>query len=154
MKKDESMDTRRDMLLKGVSLLGVSLCSSAATAILSGCEEDTLKTSDTFEAFDIAEEPGLSSIGGAVKRTFGQHNGGRPIIIVRTGDTEFVALSSVCTHLQCEVNLPTDDNENLYCPCHSSEFLPATGAVERGPASSSLQTYNTIFEDDVLKILF
>ncbi len=154
MKKTVSNNNRRDILRKGASLFGITISAAAASAILSGCEEDTLKTSDTFEAFDISEAQELSSIGGAVKRTFGHQNSGRPVIIIRTGENDFVALSSVCPHLQCEVNLPTEDNESLYCPCHGSEFNTENGAAEKGPANSPLQSFSTVFEDDVLKILF
>ncbi|MFC1551111.1 ubiquinol-cytochrome c reductase iron-sulfur subunit [Candidatus Latescibacterota bacterium] len=154
MKKTVSLEDRREILKKGSSLLGVSLCATAVSSLLSGCEKDTLKTSDEFEAFEISEEPDLLTVGGAAKRTFGHQNGGRPVIIVRLDDTDFVAMTAVCTHLQCEINLPSGENENLQCPCHKSEFLPSTGEVKKGPAGAPLQSFNAIFEGDVLKILF
>jgi Rieske Fe-S protein len=154
MKKNVSLENRRDILLKGTSLLGVSLCATAVSSLLSGCENDTLKTSDEFEAFEISKEPALSEIGGAAKRTFGHQNGGRPVIIVRLSETDFIAFTSVCTHAGTEINLPSDTEENFLCPNHKSLFSATTGEVLKGPANASLQKFNTIFESDVLKILF
>ncbi|MFC1539289.1 ubiquinol-cytochrome c reductase iron-sulfur subunit [Candidatus Latescibacterota bacterium] len=154
MKKTVSLEKRRALLKKGSSLLGISLCTSAVSSIIPGCETDTLKTSDKFETFELSAEPDLAETGGAIKKTFGHHNGGRPVIIVRLGETDFVAFTSVCTHLYTEINLPTDEMQNLRCPNHGSEFSSTTGEVKKGPASASLQKFSIILESDVLKILF
>jgi cytochrome b6-f complex iron-sulfur subunit len=71
------------------------------------------------------------------------------IIIVNTGDG-FVALSSVCTHLGCQVTY-NQSSGNLPCPCHGSVFS-ITGSVLNGPASSPLEQYNVTQEGDILTI--
>ncbi|MFC1541323.1 ubiquinol-cytochrome c reductase iron-sulfur subunit [Candidatus Latescibacterota bacterium] len=154
MKKSVSLEKRREILRKGASLLGISLCTTAVSTIIPGCESDTLKTSDEFEIFALSTEKELSDIGGAIKKTFGHHNGGRPVIIVRLGETDFVAFTSVCTHLQTEINLPTDEMQNLRCPNHGSVFSSTTGEVVSGFANAPLQKFTIILEGDVLKILF
>ena len=70
-------------------------------------------------------------------------------IIVNTGDG-FVALSSVCTHLGCQVTY-NQSSGNLPCPCHGSVFS-ITGSVLNGPASSPLEQYNVTQEGDILTI--
>jgi len=67
----------------------------------------------------------------------------RPICLYRTGEAEYIALSTVCTHRGCEVR-PTD--EYLECPCHGSEYA-ITGEVLRGPAEEGLKRYRTTSDD-------
>jgi cytochrome b6-f complex iron-sulfur subunit len=71
------------------------------------------------------------------------------IIVVNTGDG-FIALSSVCTHLGCQVTYDPN-NGNLPCPCHGSVFS-TSGSVLNGPASSPLETYDIAQEGDILTI--
>ncbi|MDY0189965.1 MAG: Rieske (2Fe-2S) protein [Desulfuromonas sp.] len=47
---------------------------------------------------------------------------------------EVYALSLVCTHLGCTLNVT---ESNLSCPCHGSTFL-RSGEVSRGPADQPL----------------
>ena len=53
--------------------------------------------------------------------------------IMRTGPSTFIALSKLCSHQQCEVDIKTDHYE---CPCHGSQFA-ADGHVLRGPSIES-----------------
>jgi cytochrome b6-f complex iron-sulfur subunit len=46
----------------------------------------------------------------------------------------FSALSLVCPHLGCTVNMTSD---GFTCPCHGSRFLP-DGSLRNGPASHPL----------------
>jgi Rieske Fe-S protein len=49
----------------------------------------------------------------------------------------FHALSSVCTHMGCDVGW--DDRDKVWaCPCHSSRFAPA-GDIIHGPAVKPLR---------------
>jgi Rieske Fe-S protein len=60
-----------------------------------------------------------------------------PIAVTRTSQTEVVAVSRVCTHEGCTVNLPAVQGATLDCPCHGSRFR-TTGQVVNGPASRPL----------------
>ena len=54
------------------------------------------------------------------------------VAIYRDPQGELLALSSVCTHLGCDVGW--NDQDNVWdCPCHGSRFAP-NGDVIRGPA--------------------
>jgi len=81
----------------------------------------------------------LTAVDGARVITFG----GRTIIVVRTGDDTFVALSAVCTHAGCIVGF--DDARGIVCPCHGSTFA-LDGAVTRGPATRPLAMFATTFD--------
>jgi Rieske Fe-S protein len=57
--------------------------------------------------------------------------------LVRSGGTLF-ALSSICTHRNCQLNVAPD--HSFTCPCHGSTFAP-DGAVTRGPAQRNLEQF-------------
>ncbi len=62
----------------------------------------------------------------------------RHVALYRDDRGELHAISSVCTHLACEVEW--NGQEKVWdCPCHGSRFTPA-GAVIRGPATTQLAT--------------
>jgi Rieske Fe-S protein len=60
-----------------------------------------------------------------------------PLAVTRVSQTEVVAISRVCTHEGCTVNLPTSAGATLDCPCHGSRFW-TTGQVVNGPAARPL----------------
>lgn len=71
-------------------------------------------------------------------------------IVINTGEENFVALSSICTHQGCTVNYNASSNQ-LPCPCHGSIFA-VNGTVLNGPAGSSLDTFDVSREGDILTI--
>jgi Rieske Fe-S protein len=60
-----------------------------------------------------------------------------PLAVTRVSQTEVVAVSRICTHESCTVNLPTSSGGTLDCPCHGSRFR-ITGQVVNGPAARPL----------------
>ena len=48
---------------------------------------------------------------------------------------DFVALSSVCPHLGCQVHWQPHKNR-FYCPCHNGVFDPRGKAIEGPPAAA------------------
>lgn len=58
----------------------------------------------------------------------------KKVALVNTED-ELIALSLVCTHLGCTVNINARD---IVCPCHGSRFNHR-GEVLRGPARENLR---------------
>ncbi len=67
---------------------------------------------------------------------------GETINIARQGDSgtadDFVALSSTCPHLGCQVRWEGTENR-FFCPCHSGIFDP-TGVATGGPPAEAGQT--------------
>ena len=72
------------------------------------------------------------------------------VIIANTGSGNFVALSSVCTHLGCTIGYSLAAN-NFPCPCHGSVFS-TSGAVVNGPAATALNSYTVSKAGDILTI--
>jgi len=72
------------------------------------------------------------------------------IIIIRSSDTVYLALSKVCTHSQCTVTY-NSTNKDIPCPCHGSKFT-TTGAVITGPATSPLKKYSVTQNGNILTI--
>jgi cytochrome b6-f complex iron-sulfur subunit len=72
------------------------------------------------------------------------------IIVINTGNSNYVALSSTCTHQGCTVGYNASSNE-LPCPCHGSVFS-TSGSVLQGPASSPLAKYSVTVDNNTLTI--
>ena len=71
------------------------------------------------------------------------------LIVIRTSETEIVALSSTCTHKGCQVNLP--ENNAIICPCHRARF-DLSGMATKGPAKLPLRRYAVTFTYPVVTI--
>ena len=83
--------------------------------------------------------------------------GGASVSITQQGKANtadaFVALSSTCPHLGCQVNWEAQ-NERFFCPCHNGVFNPE-GVATSGPpaeAGQSLPQYPLKVERGLLYI--
>lgn len=72
------------------------------------------------------------------------------IMIFRTAESSYLALSKVCTHEGCTVAY-NHANGNVLCPCHSSRFT-TNGTVLNGPAATNLKKYNVQKDGNILTI--
>ena len=82
---------------------------------------------------------------------------GQQVVISRTGNQgtaeDFIALSSVCPHLGCQVHWERQNNR-FFCPCHSGAFDPEGNPIA-GPvkdANQSLARYPLKVENELLYI--
>ena len=71
-----------------------------------------------------------------------------PVYLLVLEGGGFAAVSSVCTHRGCTVDL---GGPGLACPCHGSQY-DREGRVMRGPANRSLQRYPVRAAGDELVI--
>jgi cytochrome b6-f complex iron-sulfur subunit len=62
-----------------------------------------------------------------------------PGILINTPEGQLVALSAVCTHLNCTVRYEPDTG-TIHCPCHNGRFDLA-GHVISGPPPAPLEVY-------------
>jgi Rieske Fe-S protein len=90
--------------------------------------------------------PKLASVGGGV--VVETPNG--VIVVIRTGASTAAALSAVCTHSGCTVEVQSS-SVPIYCPCHGSEFT-ADGRVARGPANRPLASYPATVGTDGINV--
>src|SRR5688500_10447916 len=80
----------------------------------------------------LARYPELTEAGGTL--TLLPDGYSDPIYVLAQDDGAFAALSPICTHLGCTVELA---GERLVCPCHGSTYS-RTGTVLQGPAERPL----------------
>jgi Rieske Fe-S protein len=64
---------------------------------------------------------------------------GQTVTLTRRGDTgteaDFLALSSTCPHLGCQVHWEPQNNR-FFCPCHNGAFEPSGKAIAGPPAEA------------------
>jgi cytochrome b6-f complex iron-sulfur subunit len=131
---------RKEFLQKAV--VGSSLLLSTSL-LFNACsdDDDDLMNGVTV---DLAS-PGFSAL---------QEVGGfaytGDIIVIRSGENTYIALSKICTHESCTVAYNHAGNQ-LPCPCHGSVFS-TTGSVLNGPAERSLKVYSVRKEGNILTI--
>lgn len=82
---------------------------------------------------------------------------GEKVVLTRVSETggseDFIALSSVCPHLGCQVHWE-GQNDRFFCPCHNGAF-DSEGSPIAGPpkdANQSLPRYELHVENGLLFI--
>ncbi|MGQ0613375.1 MAG: ubiquinol-cytochrome c reductase iron-sulfur subunit [Planctomycetaceae bacterium] len=82
---------------------------------------------------------------------------GATVVIARQGSTgeaaDFLALSSTCPHLGCQVHWESQNNR-FFCPCHNGVFDPSGKGIggPPGDAGQSLPRYPLRIERGLLYI--
>lgn len=96
----------------------------------------------------LRNHPRLLQPGGSIEIQPGE---GRPSIYVLAvaGEEAYVALSSVCTHLACRVEV---QGSRIACPCHGSAF-DRRGRVLRGPAQRPLEEFPVSTTDEGVLVI-
>jgi cytochrome b6-f complex iron-sulfur subunit len=64
------------------------------------------------------------------------------VLVARTSETSFIALSAICTHAGCTVRFASTQ---ISCPCHGSLFA-LDGTVTRGPATRPLARHTATYD--------
>jgi len=149
---------RREFLKKSgslavMSLLGIGFFTSCTS------EEDSLPDDNMANpsnpdsginingntiTIDLSKATGLTAAGGWLLITDAQ------LLVVNVGANSYNALTSICTHSQCDRNW-TFTNSVFTCTCHGSRFN-TSGGVIAGPASSDLRSFGTSISDEILTI--
>lgn len=65
--------------------------------------------------------------------------GTKPVILIRTTETEWKAFSAVCTHLNCTVQFKPEGSQ-IWCACHNGVY-DLTGKVVSGPPPRPLDEF-------------
>jgi len=75
--------------------------------------------------------------------------GSRPVLLIRTSDTEWRAFDGTCTHLNCTVQYQREGRQ-IWCACHNG-FYDLNGKVVSGPPPRALAQYEVnVRGDDVV----
>ena len=109
---------------------------------LASCGDESISPVDFTLDISQPANAALQSVGGSLIKD--------QVIIARTSTLDFVALAKACTHQGTTLSYePT--NSRLHCSNHGSNFS-LTGSVINGPASKSLQKFNTELTANILRI--
>lgn len=117
--------SRRD-LVKFVALTSAAFAAGQCWVAVDGLLRQVEAPLPETAVASVDELP----IGGA--KTFTYPEGSTPRLLVRTGETSFVAYDQQCTHLLCPV-VPAVAQNKLHCPCHNGWFDLQTGQPTAGP---------------------
>jgi nitrite reductase/ring-hydroxylating ferredoxin subunit len=134
---------RREFVERSVAaMLGASLLSACASLVTR-----TVTPIDGALRLALAHYPELTADGGSLKVL--PKGAPDPIYVLALGNRRYAALSPICTHLGCTVEI---EEGRLVCPCHGSNY-DREGRVLRGPAERPLGRYRAeLTSDDVLVI--
>jgi Rieske Fe-S protein len=126
----------------------VALCAAAASSWLAGCVSmvtHPVPVTSGRLRIAIPEFPDLAQPNGAIKL---QPAGHPDPVYVLSGPAGFSAVSPICTHRGCTVDV---SGARLVCPCHGSTY-DREGRVLKGPAERALARYPVAREGDALII--
>jgi Rieske Fe-S protein len=135
--------SRREFLTKG------TLAVAGAAALVAGCGDGQFGVEAVSGviptggiALKVSTLPALATVGQLVKI----EPASAYVAVKRTGTNTFAAISTVCTHQGCEVNITGSAFE---CPCHASRY-DNDGRVTRQPvgggSATNLPTYTTKYD--------
>ena len=74
---------------------------------------------------------------------------GRHLLLSKIGG-EVSAVSGVCTHEETDLGLGFVIEDRIVCPLHLSQFELKTGAVINPPATTPLERFNVMTEDEMI----
>jgi cytochrome b6-f complex iron-sulfur subunit len=144
---------RKDFLEKvgfgtaSLLILGcMQACSKAENAVAAASNNSaTTPTAVDFTInISIAPYNALNTAGGYYVDSTNK------IIIAKTLNNEFIAVSSVCTHANVTIEYQGTNNR-FFCSGHGSTFTNA-GAVSNGPAAQALKQYKTSLSGSNLRV--
>lgn len=123
----------------GVVVGGIAL-SSIDLGRLAAASKNASKIQDGDDLIVKLSDPknsALSNVGGSV--LLDDEN-----ILIRSSQSQFLAVNLICRHKGCTVELQGD---KFVCPCHGSEYA-IDGKVTQGPSKANLKTWETNFDAD------
>jgi Rieske Fe-S protein len=134
---------RREFVERSIGvMLGTSVMAACASLVTR-----TVTPVDGALRLALAHYPELTADGGSLKVI--AKGAADPIYVLALGNRRYAALSPICTHLGCTVEI---EEARLICPCHGSNY-DREGRVLRGPAERALDRYPVeLTSDDVLVI--
>jgi cytochrome b6-f complex iron-sulfur subunit len=149
---DNAKTTRREFCAHAVSFVAIGTllesCGGSPTSPSGGLPAlPTISsgvTNNTVTLTVDAASP-LASVGSAALVNTSSGN----LLVARTAQDTFNAMTAVCTHEACTVE--RYQSGTFECPCHGSQYN-TSGAVVKGPAPASLRRFNTAFAGNVLTI--
>lgn len=150
---------RRDFLLNTTKVIGVGMAIATIPQVFTGCESEEVVTivntqANTFYVFDLTPHPELLVPGSIKKVKIEGKNADNPLIITHHKNGSFSVVDSICPHMNCAVDLPTDTDSTLVCQCHPNNYSTVDGKYVGGPFQGyNLKQYQVGKFDAVKKTL-
>lgn len=113
-----------------------------------GSPVPTVTPNGNLVTLAIADYPNLTTVDGAAFAYVASLD--LTILVVRTGDTTFIAVDGLCTHRNCYVGFQAA-SDDFYCNCHGARFA-ADGSVVSGPTSIPLSSFPATFDGTVVTV--
>ena len=117
--------------------LAAGMCAAAALPGCGSVAVTRVTPADGAVRLTIRNFPQLARPGGYLK--IRPEGAAMPLYVLALDEERYVALSPICTHLGCTVNI---EGPWLVCPRHGSTY-DRTGRVLRGPAERPLRRFRT-----------
>ncbi len=129
---------RREFILNTTKIVGAGLALTAIPTIFQSCDSEEVVTinnvpPNTFYELDLTPHPELLTPGGVKKVKIEGKNQGNPLIIIHHKDGKFTVLDSICKHMNCAVDAPTDSEGTINCQCHPNKYSTTDGTLKEGP---------------------
>ena len=153
--------TRREFCAQACQAVGLATVAGSLGANLMACGGSGGSPTGPSSASALPVI-GASASGGAIVLTIGSssplaavgraalvQSSAGSLLVARTAQDAFTALTATCTHQACTIT--GFGSADYVCPCHGSQFS-TSGQVLNGPATRALQQFQTQFTNDVLTI--
>jgi cytochrome b6-f complex iron-sulfur subunit len=158
---DLDPQTRRQFCTRTCSVAAVAALGGALGAVLQSCGGSSPTSPGGANAASLPTINGTvagatilvtidaSSPLAAVGSVALVRSGAGNVLVARTAQDSFSALSATCTHAGCAIT--GYSGQIFVCPCHGAQF-DSSGRVLSGPAPTALRQYSTQFTSGVLTI--
>jgi Rieske Fe-S protein len=100
-------------------------------------------------------EPKVNSVKAGVNSEFPPNSskiikfGRKPVILIKTEENQYKALSASCTHLDCIVQYK-NDTKQIWCACHNGIY-DLSGRNVSGPPPRPLEEYEVkVIKDEIV----
>jgi cytochrome b6-f complex iron-sulfur subunit len=132
--QDDGIGRRTFLVQSGImaAIAALNACGSLGVA------DVTSPNVPANSTITIGNYPSLATVGGVAMITIGS----APIAVVRTGSSDFIALSRICPHQGGIVNLSRND---FVCPRHGATYN-LTGQWIGGQPAGNLHQYTTSYD--------
>jgi Rieske Fe-S protein len=128
--------------------LGVVLGGAVLSPMFGRRQENWLTAANLFDLLENRPVPVTVRV--AREDGYNQIIDRRTLFLVRTGETEVLALDSTCTHLGCRVSWDAETQE-LKCPCHGGVY-DTMGQVKAGPPPEPLHRVQTRIQGNQVQV--
>jgi len=140
---DEQHNRRRFLEKVAIAGAGAIAASTILPEIVKGLPDEKKKVLTRVTNADHEE---LEKTGGSVLI---KNTDEGDVLIVRSTDKEYTAMSNICPHKECKVKVRK--KKLIQCPCHRSAY-DLDGTYRQGPAKKSLRAFKVEIKGGIITV--